>query len=184
DGKDADNINTSIKSKNTKKTTDYTNNGITTSSNTNTNSNAIKGNNGNGNNGNTRESSVSPMAKGPYPVGPASSPSGTVTAPPSPPSARSMTASARNDPGGDDVELGELLGGELLDFEDEGWSPVDADLMAAFLEDDFSGEILFGLDTSSSPTAASAVSDQPGSVPSYPMAEFDDHTLDLLAASG
>ncbi|CAN0266988.1 unnamed protein product, partial [Ectocarpus sp. 13 AM-2016] len=50
--------------------------------------------------------------------------------------------------------------------------------------DDFSGEILFGLDTTSSPTAASAVSDQPGSVPSCSMAEFDDHTLDLLAASG
>ncbi|CAN0166384.1 unnamed protein product, partial [Ectocarpus sp. 4 AP-2014] len=122
--------------------------------------------------------------QGPYPVGPSSSLSGSVTAPPSPPSARSMAAPARNDPGGDGVELGELLGGELHDFDDEGWSPEDADLMAAFLEDDFSGEILFGLGTTSSPTAASAVSDQPGSVPSCPMAEFDDHTLDLLAASG
>ncbi|CBJ25861.1 hypothetical protein Esi_0016_0193 [Ectocarpus siliculosus] len=124
------------------------------------------------------------MAKGPYAVGPFSSPSGTVTAPPSPPSARSMAAPARNDPGGDDAELGELLGGGLHDLDDEGWSPEDADLMAAFLEDDFSGEILFGLDTTSSTTAASAVSDQPSSVPSCPMADFDDHTLELLASSG
>ncbi|CBJ33310.1 hypothetical protein Esi_0458_0010 [Ectocarpus siliculosus] len=124
------------------------------------------------------------MAKGPYAVGPFSSPSGTVTAPPSPPSARSMAAPARNYPGGDDAELGELLGGGLHDLDDEGWSPEDADLMAAFLEDDFSGEILFGLDTTSSTTAASAVSDQPGSVPSCPMADFDDHTLELLASSG
>ncbi|CAM9587570.1 unnamed protein product, partial [Ectocarpus sp. 4 AP-2014] len=181
-----DDINTNSKNKKANKTTDYTNNGNTTTSNNNTNTNntAIKGNNGNDNNDGTRESSGLPMAKGPYPVGPSSSPSGTVTAPPSPPSARSMTAPARNDPGGDDLELGELLGGELHDFDDEGWSPEDADLMAAFLEDDFSGEMLFGLDTTSSPTAASAVSDQPGSVPSCPMAEFDDHTLDLLASSG
>ncbi|CAM9091236.1 unnamed protein product [Ectocarpus sp. 6 AP-2014] len=185
------NNNSSSKNKKTKKTTDYNNSNVTatspsTSSNTNTNTNntAIKGNNGNDNNDNTRESYDSPMAKAPYVVGPFSSPSGTVTAPPSPPSARSMAAPARNDPGGDDVELGELLGGGLHDLDDEGWSPEDADLMAAFLEDDFSGEILFGLDTTSSPTAASAVSDQPGSVPSCPMADFDDHTLELLASSG
>ncbi|CAM9636598.1 unnamed protein product, partial [Ectocarpus sp. 8 AP-2014] len=189
DNKDDDDVNTSRNNKKTKKTTDCTNNnGTTTSpsnnSNNNNNNTAIKGHNRNDENDNTRESSGSPMAKGPYPVGPSSSPSGTVTAPPSPPSARSMAAPARNDPGGDDVEFGELLGGELHDFDDEGWSPEDADLMAAFLEDDFSGEILFGLDTTSSPTAASAVADQPGSVPSCPMAEFDDYTLDLLAASG
>ncbi|CAM9987766.1 unnamed protein product, partial [Ectocarpus fasciculatus] len=33
-------------------------------------------------------------------------------------------------------------------------------------------------------TTSSAIFDQPGSVPSLPMTEFDAYTLDLLAASG
>ncbi|CAM9921956.1 unnamed protein product, partial [Ectocarpus fasciculatus] len=124
--------------------------------------------------------------QGPCPVGPSSSPPRTITAPPSPPSARSRAAPAATALEGaalasDEVEeWGDLLGGELGDellFNDE-------DMIAAFLEDDLFGEMTVGLDTTTPSTGPSAVFGQPDSVPSFPITEFDAYTIDLLAASG